>query len=112
MNAGPALFDGELGCEARVHFPGTAGITEAAVRAAAAAAAPTGTGRLRAICSAISALADASEPLITAPPAVAAAAAVPDSGCAAEAAAAADQTAPLQLFSNPLYSVNTPKQVC
>lgn len=94
-----------MGCDARVHFPGPAGITEAAVRAAAAAAAaaaPTGCGRLRGICAALSVLADGR-----------AAAAGGDGGCAAEAAAAeGDQTAPLHVFSNPLYSVNTPKQVC
>ncbi len=104
------MFDGELQCEARVHFSGTARITGAAVCAAAAAAAPAGHARLHAICAALSALADSREPLV-APPAVPMAAAASDSSCAAEAAAA-DQTAPLQLFSNPLYSVNTPKQVC
>ncbi|BDA49326.1 probable kinetochore protein spc7 at C-terminar half [Coccomyxa sp. Obi] len=111
LHLGPALFDGELRCEARVHFPGPAGITEAAVRAAAAAAAAAaGLGRLHAICAALSELADAREPLV-APPAATVAAVASDSSCAAEAVAA-DQTAPLQLFSNPLYSVNTPKQVC
>lgn len=105
--AGPTLFDGELACDAHVHFPGPARLTAAAVRAATISA-PAGYGRLRAICAALSTLADASEP--TAADA-AAAVAGEGSSCAAEAAAA-DETAPLHVFSNPLYSVNTPKQVC
>ncbi len=100
MHAGPALFDGEVACDARVHFPGLARLTEAAVRAAVNSA-PAGFGRLRAICAALSALADARQP---------AAADAAAAGCAAEAAA--DETAPLHVFSNPLYSVNTPKQIC
>ena len=99
---GPAFPDGELACAARVHFPGAANVTEAAVVAAAGASLP-GFGRLNRLCAALSALAEG----CGISPGEGAAAA----GCAAEAA---DETAALlpNVFSNPLYSVATPKHVC
>jgi hypothetical protein len=106
------MSGGQLECTARVHFPGMANLTEAAVTSAAAAVAP-GFGRLRALCAALSAVADAGagDSANQEPEATTAAAAVA-CGAAMAAAAAADSTAPLHVFSNPLYSVNTPKQVC
>lgn len=97
---GPAFPDGELACAARVHFPGAANITEAAV-AAAVTAVPPGYGRLNRLCAVLCALAEGR----TMSHADGAAAA----GCAAKAA---DETAALHVFSNPLYSVATPKHVC
>jgi hypothetical protein len=77
-----------------VHFPGTANVTEAAITAVTATV-PAGPGRLNRLCAALSALAEGK---------------IPEGSCAAEVNA--DETAALHVFSNPLYSVATPKHVC
>ena len=92
---GPAFPNGKLAYAARVHFPGAANITEAAIAGAIAAAHP-GFGRLNRLCAALCALAEGRSMEGA-------------TGCAAEAA---DETAALHVFSNPLYSMATPKRVC
>ena len=108
--AGPLLDGGSLLCTAHVQYPGIANITSAAVESAAATVSP-GYGRLRAACAALSVVADAGAPVAAAAEASSASGAAAAGVCATEAAAA-DSTAQLHVFSNPLYSVNTPKQVC
>ena len=98
------LQDGELACSAKVHFPGNTGLQAAAVEAAVQGT-PCGHGRLLLACGRLAELAEAK---------TGSAAAL--SGSAATAGAcnseAADETAPLNVFSNPLYTCATPKHVC
>ena len=101
------LGEGTLGCAARVRFPGPApGLAPAAVEAAVGGV-PPGFGCLRAVCAALSALAEGGASMAGGGKAGAC------SGCGAEAGA--DATAQLHVFSNPLFSaaaLSTPKHVC
>lgn len=99
-SAGRLLLDSDLACQARVHFPGHAGLQAAAVEAAVKGTSH-GYGRLLLACERLAELAEAKTG--NAAPSAAA------GPCSAEPA---DETAPLNLFSNPLYTCATPKHVC
>ena len=85
-----------------MHFPGQAGLQAAAVEAAVKGT-PPGYGRLLAVCSQLAKLAEAK-----AGNAAPSASVTTSGACNAEAA---DETAPLNVFSNPLYTYATPKNV-
>ena len=96
--------DGELACSAKVHFPGNTGLQAGAVEAALQGT-PRGHGRLLLACGRLAELAEAKTGT-----AAALSGSVATSGaCNSEAA---DETAPLNVFSNPLYTCATPKHVC
>ena len=96
--------DGELACSAKVHFPGNTGLQAAAVEAAVQGM-PCGHGRLLLACGRLAELAEAK----TGSAAALSGSAATSGACNSEAA---DETAPLNVFSNPLYTCATPKHVC
>ncbi|CAL5226958.1 g9843 [Coccomyxa viridis] len=99
---GSLLLQGDLDCSAKVHFPGRAGLQAAAVEAAVKGA-PPGYSRLLAVCERLAELAEAD--VGNAAPS---ASGTTSGACTAEAA---DETAPLNVFSNPLYTYATPKNI-
>ena len=98
------LLDGELACSATVHFPGHTGLQAAAVKAAVQKT-PCGHGRLLLACGRLAELAEAK----TGVAAALSGSAAMSGACNSEAA---DETAPLNVFSNPLYTCATPKHIC
>lgn len=100
--AGHLLLRGELECSVKVHFPGQAALQAAAVEAAVKGTCP-GYGWLLAVCDRLAELAEAKTD--TAAPSASGAT---SGACTAEAA---DETAPLNVFSNPLYTYATPKNI-
>ena len=100
--AGHLLLQGDAECSARVHFPGQAALQAAAIEAAVKGTAP-GYGWLLAVCERLAELAEAEKN--TAAPG---ARGTTPGACNAEAA---DETAPLNVFSNPLYTYATPKNI-
>ena len=98
------LQEGELACSAKVHFPGNTGLQAAAVKAAVQDT-PCGPGRLLLACGRLAELAEAKTGAATA----LSGSAATSGACNSEAA---DETAPLNVFSNPLYTCATPKQIC
>ena len=100
---GTLLLQGDLDCTAKVHFPGQAGLQAAAV-AAAVKGTPPGYGRLLAVCERLAEVAEANDRQRSTQRQRNAT----SGACTAEAA---DETAPLNVFSNPLYTYATPKNI-
>lgn len=96
------LLQADLECSAKVQLPGQTALQAAAVEAAVKGT-PPGYDRLLLVCERLAELAEAKTG-ITAPGASGTA----SGACNAEAA---DETAPLNVFSNPLYTSATPKNI-
>ena len=85
-----------------MQFPGQAGLQAAAVEATVKGT-PPGYGRLLAVCERLAELAEAKTGN-----AAPSASGTTSGACTADAA---DETAPLNVFSNPLYTYATPRNI-
>ena len=86
-----------------MYFPGQTGLQAATVEAAVKGT-PPGYGRLVTVCAKLAELAEAKTGDVTL-----GAGSATSAQCNAEAG---DKTAPLNVFSNPLYTCATPKHIC